>query len=450
MPTPRKRVLLVGAYERDNFGDLLFLVQTEHYLRHHDLVAAAPFPGDMTRLLDRTIPAYGPMLERDPFDAVWTVGGEVGATTFAGAVSMSLPPSTYRRYRDADDSEKAELLVELQGNVHQDTPYMPRLSLYPQNLGAASVLHSIGLAGVRKQPPTRRRDILHVLREASAINVRDANSSALLNEHGIVHTLAPDLVHTLTRTRPRPRPARPTDVLIQISHAHLAKAGHEAYARAIVGSRGLQGLPIRLFLAGTARGHDSVRSYRRLIAAVRALEPAVDIAICPARRPLDLVDAIASARLWIGLSLHGRIVSAAYGVPRVSLKKRKLDDYARSWDPDMPYGVTEDTLADAVATALDPSLIRRTAGLGSELAEKSERAIVSATEHAFEGSREAMLERRMLLLEQWRELQQVEAKTALERASRRLQEQEGRKAVRIADRLGREHSRLRELLKRPR
>ena len=36
------RVLAVGAYERDNVGDLLFLLVTERYLRGAQVVAAAP------------------------------------------------------------------------------------------------------------------------------------------------------------------------------------------------------------------------------------------------------------------------------------------------------------------------------------------------------------------------------------------------------------------------
>lgn len=441
-PSPA-RVLLIGAYERDNFGDLLFLVQTEHYLAGNDMVAAAPFAGDMTSLLDRTIPAYGPLLERESFDHVWTVGGEVGATTFAGALAMSLPREVYRTYRDADDATKEQMLVELRGAVHQDTPYMPRLSSYPLNLGAGAVLHSVGLAGLPKQPAARQRDILHVFREASAVNVRDTHSSRILRENGIDHTLSPDLVHTIARTRPRQRPAEPTDVLIQISDAHLRQRGHQAYAEAIARSPHLSGLPIRLFLAGTARGHDSVASYRRIIKMVREIDPEIDIAICRARRPLDLVDTIASAKLWIGLSLHGRIVSAAYGVPRVSIVKRKLDDYARSWDPTMPFGITEETLDDAVATALSPQVQSECAGLGEDLAAQSEAAMTDAVERALSTTREERLEHRLATVEEWRARQQRDALAAQTRLEHRLEAQGRRRAVRLADRMARERGRLR-------
>ena len=70
------------------------------------------------------------------------------------------------------------------------------------------------------------------------------------------------------------------------------------------------------------------------------------------RRPLDLVDRIAPARVVIGTSLHGRIVAAAYGVPRVPLACDKPTQYARTWYPGMPFDVGIDDLDAAVAAAL--------------------------------------------------------------------------------------------------
>ena len=88
----RPRVLLVGAYERDNFGDLLFLLVTERYLEGADVVAAAPFAADMRALLGRRIPAYGPLLRDERFDAVWTVGGQVGRIDLERAFKLSAAP----------------------------------------------------------------------------------------------------------------------------------------------------------------------------------------------------------------------------------------------------------------------------------------------------------------------------------------------------------------------
>lgn len=80
-PSRPPRVLTVGAYERDNVGDLLFLLVTEQYLRDAEVVAAAPFDADMTSLLDRQVHAYGPLLQPSPSTRSGPQVGRSGAPT---------------------------------------------------------------------------------------------------------------------------------------------------------------------------------------------------------------------------------------------------------------------------------------------------------------------------------------------------------------------------------
>lgn len=70
-----------------------------------------------------------------------------------------------------------------------------------------------------------------------------------------------------------------------------------------------------------------------------------------ARNPLAVVEEIASAQLFVGTSLHGRIISACYDVPRVSLNGEKLNEYAAQWDSEMPFGRELTQLGEAAAEA---------------------------------------------------------------------------------------------------
>src|SRR5262245_14942104 len=136
------RVLLVGAYERDNFGDLLFLLVTERYLDGAELVAAAPFSADMRALLDRQIPAYGPLLRDQSFDAIWTVGGQVGRVDARRAYKMSASADAWAEFEAAPPHEQTELLRHAAGGVALASPYIPLASAYPRNAGAVTVLNS--------------------------------------------------------------------------------------------------------------------------------------------------------------------------------------------------------------------------------------------------------------------------------------------------------------------
>lgn len=375
----RPRILCVGAYERDNFGDLLFQLVTAEYLKDADVVFAAPFAADMSALTGERIPAFGPLLASERFDAVWTVGGEVGATTVGFAHKAALGAEEHARYKAASPVERRRLLAEHMGPVPVESPYLPRVSSYPLNRTAASVVNSVGVAAIAGLPPVRRASVTGILREATFVSVRDRMASETLDAAGIPHSLVPDLVHTIALSRPRSAP-RGDYVLLQIADNRLKRFPLDDVIRAIVDSRVLREHPIRLFLAGTAPLHDSVETYERIIAGVRAADPSRRIEISTTRDPWDRVDEIAGAHAWVGSSLHGRIVASAYGVPRVSIAKRKLDEYAQTWDPDMPWGVSPAGLDDALVKAVR-AVERGRADVGADLARRAHENMLAAVQH---------------------------------------------------------------------
>ena len=366
-PTRPPRVLIVGAYERDNVGDLLFLLVTEQYLPHAEVFSTAPFSADMTALLDRQVHAYGPLLQAETFDVIWTAGGQVGGTDLKSAFRMSASQEDYRAYQKGSVDERAEILRRVAGEVPIVSPYMPSAIAYPLNASSISVLNSVGVGGIRAVEPVRREELVALLRGQTLISVRDQASSDYLTSLDIEHRLVPDAVHAIGILHPKERDPGSDVVIFQASTHILGQLGHANVAAKLAHSPHLKGLRIRLLLAGTATGHDSYDDYSRLIEHVKEIAPETDIEILDERRPMDLVDRISEARLVIGTSLHVRILACAYAIPRVTLARTKPTQYARRWDPDMPYGVTLDGLDDAMATALangdKPELIAHAADL---------------------------------------------------------------------------------------
>lgn len=361
------RVLVVGAYERDNFGDLLFWLVTSAYLRDAELHAAAPFAADMTELLGRKVEAYGPLLRDETFDVIWTAGGQVGRMDLRTAFRLSTPPEVYRDYRERSSDERARLLRDLAGGGRVLSPYIPTPLSYARNAGAIAVLNSVGLDGIRTVEPGRRAELVTLLRGEDFISVRDQASSDLLSDLGIEHRLVPDAVHAISKLRPATRDTDADTVIIQASSAHLGKYGHVELADAIVASPQLAGRRLRFLLAGSAAGHDSVTDYEEVIKHLRRAAPGTDVAVLLERKPYELADHIRRARLVIATSLHVRVVACSYGVPRVSFARPKPTKYARTWDPDMPFEVAFDELDTAVKQALaagdDPRVAARSAEL---------------------------------------------------------------------------------------
>jgi hypothetical protein len=330
------RVLTVGAYERDNFGDLLFLLLTERYLAGCDVVAAAPFAADMTPLLDRRVLSLREELTDREVDVIWTVGGQVGGTTPDSALRMSKSPAEHDAFRATVPT----------------SPYIPTPGAFARNAGAVSVLNSVGLTGARVLPPHAREEVVEVLRTTDVVSVRDRESSDFLTRLGVVHTLAPDVVHAISLLEPY-EPDPTSDIaVVQFSTRLLERFGHRRLARNLVRSRHLDGLRIRLVMAGTAPKHDSVEGLERVAEHVRALDRGREVEVLTDRRPLDIVRQIREARIVIGTSLHVRIVAAAYGLPRVTMRRTKPTRYAAHWDDQMPFDVRIGDFDDAIGAAL--------------------------------------------------------------------------------------------------
>jgi hypothetical protein len=179
--------------------------------------------------------------------------------------------------------------------------------------------------------------------------VRDAASGRLLDGLGIPHTVVPDLAHVVAAVRPSTSRGR-GDTLVQLNAQAVDAHGLETWARALHAA--LPAAPVRILLAGLAPAHDSAEAAVELRRLLLAHGPNRPVTVSEARGVWDRIDEIAGAGMWLGSSLHGRIVAAAYGVPRISFAKPKVDAYAADWDSGMPYAVTPDLLPTAVARIL--------------------------------------------------------------------------------------------------
>lgn len=347
--------LLVGAYERDNFGDILFLNRARHYLGDRAALATAPAGGNSSEVGGESVVAYGGPLAGDPVPFVWVVGGATGSTTVAGALSMA---------GDATATDP--------GLPDYASPYLPRMSRYSATTNAKYIVNSVGVAGVGRLTGRRRIEVEAALREATFLSVRDAASARYLASRRIPHHLAPDFVQTLP-LHVQARSLERDVALIQLKSRLIRGIGVEALASALADMSELRPFRLRFFSAGEAPGHDSTELLNAVADAYRKRSGRL-AEVSTQRTAEDKAAEIASAGLWIGTSLHGFIVSSAYEVPRVGLLIDKVRTYARSWNIDMPTKVDIPDLGAAIASALQTS-----AGV---MAADAERLAVAADKNA--------------------------------------------------------------------
>ncbi|MGW0036414.1 polysaccharide pyruvyl transferase family protein [Gordonia sp. NPDC003376] len=339
-------VVTVGAYERENFGDLLFLLCTRAYMKGLDLRACAPFDASTESLIGMEIDTYRHVVESVAPRAVWVVGGEVGGVSLEYGYKMSCSDLEYSEFGRMAAFDRERFLSRRTALPQWSSAYMPAMSAFSSTFGSASVINSVGLRSVGKLVGARRREAFRALREANHLSVRDRSSSRLLRLNRVNHVLAPDLVHTLPLLD-IVTPQSDRYVLLQIREEDLSDLGPRRAAEVIVSSEVIGKFPVRLFTAGSARSHDSRLLYEEVIYECGRLASSLDIGVSTAKSPIEKAAEVAGASLWIGTSLHGYIVATAYGVPRVGLKVPKVTRYAGTWSDPMPFDVPFDEVSEA-------------------------------------------------------------------------------------------------------
>ncbi len=357
--------LLFGAFDRHNFGDLLF---------PHLLTALLPGRAfEFAGLASRDLRVCGghrvAPLPAQPTQLIHA-GGELLTCTAWQAAVMLLDPSAateaIARY-DADPDAGAAWAARQLGTARTMPYVVGRDALAP---GGKLIFNAVGGVEWNALSSAQRDDVKAALRQADWLSVRDHVTQAALRAEGIKAPLCPDPAvmladcfgETIRRQKEQGdakamRDAFPQGYLAcQFSADFADDASLDALARGLSGVAAATGLGLALFRAGAAPWHDDAALYEKL---QRRL-PTGTAQLFPSLHLWDICALIAASRGTVGSSLHGRIVALAYGLPRVSLvppqqggRPDKRTAFAETWEPDvMPRGVALDRIEAAVLQAL--------------------------------------------------------------------------------------------------
>lgn len=399
-------MILFGAFDRHNFGDLL--------LPH---VHAATWPGATllhAGLADRDLQAAGgfrttalaTLAARWRGEAPWLVhaGGEV-LTCGAWEAAVMLQPREGLQplidHLEARPDERRAWIRAVLGTA-SPMPYVASGAGWPR--GTRIVHLAIGGVGLPDVDAAARAEVLARLASASAVSVRDAATQAHLAQAGVAARLLPDpaaLTAELFGARIARRGAaagktvarlratlRQGYLAVQFSAEFGDDATLATIAAQLDDAAAAAGLGICLFRAGSAPWHDDLDTLRRAAARLRTRA----VAVVESDDLWELCAVIAHGRAYAGSSLHGRIVATAFGLPGVSLRPPrqgarpgKVAAYVATWEGAETASATvvgPEGLAAALRHAMAvPAAQRRR--LASALASAYRRAFAAMTELPF-------------------------------------------------------------------
>jgi hypothetical protein len=345
MPLPP--LILFGAFDRHNFGDLLFAHVAARLLADARPDRQPIFAG----LAARDMRAYGghevvalsalAQSSRDERVTVLHVGGELPACTAWDAAVMLAPPgqaqTLFARHGAHADTRAAYARATL--GVDAQAPYIVGRETFP--LAAHIGFMAIGGASLDTCDPATRDEALTKLRAADFLTVRDIRTQGILRDAGIGAPLMRDPVSAIRalfdeRIRMHAERGEPARVRRAFPDGYLAVQfsadfGDDATLVRLAARLRDTARHIVLFRAGAAPWHDDLAVYERLAHHMRQ----ANVTIFESLNIWDICALIVHSAGYLGSSLHGRIVAMAYDLPRETLARpdsAKQLAYAQTWD----------------------------------------------------------------------------------------------------------------------
>jgi len=364
--------ILFGAFDRHNFGDLLF----PH-------IAAALLPGKnliFVGLAERDLRGYGgyQVQALAQLAAKWGdravniihVGGEILTCDAWQAAVMLLPQEqaqdTIARL-DSRPRERLEWAQELLG-IPDMAPYALSRQLFPQ--ATRIIYNGVGGIDLAQREPALRHEVLAKLKAADTVSVRDEITLAQLSAAGITASLVPDsavMVAELFGARISHQAQQGATAAMRgafpqgyIAVQFSADFGDDATLTEIAAQLERisisSGYGVVFFRAGAAPWHDDLACYQRIAARMRTSA----VRIFTSLNLWDICALIAHSRAYCGSSLHGRIVAMAYALPRLNIlhddqsgQQSKTTAYAQTWEcPGMPHATGIKNIVQGLGQAL--------------------------------------------------------------------------------------------------
>lgn len=360
--------ILFGAFDRHNFGDLLFPHIVAALLPDKNLIFAGLAARDLRQLGGHRVEPLTQLAVRyanQPVKLIH-VGGEILTCDAWQAAVMLLPDDqvqqTIARF-DAHPQEK-QAWARQQLGLDALAPYCAGRGLFPHT--AKVIYHGVGGVDLDGCAPALRAEVLVKLKTADSVGVRDRQTLAQLERAGIAASLIPDpavMVNELFGARIR-RSCRNPEIarlLEQFPQGYLAMqfsaefcddASLAEIARQLDQATFESGYGVVLFRAGAAPWHDDLACYKRMSTRNIAIFESLDL--------WNICALIAHSQGYCGSSLHGRIVAMAFALPRINFQDRspvntpsKQAAFAATWEiPGAPTCIEIAEIASGIRRAL--------------------------------------------------------------------------------------------------
>jgi hypothetical protein len=346
-----QNVALLGAFDRFNYGDLLFPIIAQNEIREH-----SPATGtSVFALANSDLGKYGALKTRNlhafyakgqicPNDVIMFAGGGTIGVDWLYMHQNLLGPLENRLLYGLQRLFGRPLVNDASRwylGGRSPFPWIMDPKDFPMQVHIA--YNAVGGSELSKATPELRELTLKLLSSASYISVRDSETKRQFApiEEQVAVELAPDSAVIISEQFPkamlekRATPAileqtsREPYICFQCDLDYANTMGN-AVIRQLERIYEHHGLRTLLLPIGRYNGLDDPIALRDLLG--KLATPAEIVS--DQATIWDIMLVIARARIFVGTSLHGNITSQSFAVPHIGLSEqpRKLDYYLDTWD----------------------------------------------------------------------------------------------------------------------
>lgn len=373
------KVHLLGAFDRFNYGDLLFPIIFRNELNHWNKTTESA----IFALIESDLAEYGAMptqplrslYKKENIKSGDTVifagGGTVGVDwSYMYSNLLGQTGNAFLHYCSrVFGPEIVDKASRFRFGGKSVFPWLASPEEFPVAIKIA--YNAIGGSEFEHLSPQVQQQKLQILRQATYLSVRDARTRDLFSpvEDQVSVELAPDSAVLMSEQYPIStlRKLSTPGMLQQIDGKNYLcfqcnldyKRAHEnEIIRSLEEIYEAYGLQAILLPIGRYAGLDDHIAMRELRQKIRTpCETISDQASI-----FEIMLAVASSKVFVGTSLHGNVTAQSFAVPHLGLSDRpcKVDYYLNTWDlPEQSQCVPIENIAKMVGSVLSVSDMKR-------------------------------------------------------------------------------------------
>ena len=348
-----KKIALVGAFDRNNYGDVMMPIIVEKALEDEKYLF------DYYALQNCNLENIGGKkcrrikdIEKDNCDAVILVGGEILSANYSG-MFKNLQNNSIKLfiYRCLNKIWPLyfEKFAKIKLNGKTNNPWI----YGKDDFKCEKILYNT----VGGRNIIFDNNYLNCLNEADYISVRDEMTQTELKENGIDSKLYPDSVVILSKIFNKDSMYEYvkddiTDEIKKIGkyfvfqvNKSTGKNKEKKIASQIDKIIEKTGMGCVLLPIGYAQGHEDYKPLNKIF---KKIENKGKIYMPKSKDIYTILCMLGNSELYVGTSLHGAITAISYGIPHIAFSDKisKLLDFLKTWKTTSIINTDENNLCD--------------------------------------------------------------------------------------------------------